>query len=527
MRKTDRYVYGLVSLGNGKPLGRATLDCTRRAGGAAEFAERMRTSSVTWECRWESRDGEVRRFWAKYRSRRYPATNFELTADRRGGRWVARRRKLGCNWDEGISNDPTLGFFAPQSFALAAAALTFPGAQVYDVLRNRLCALFRSVSAEGTTLELRASPDGATLDEVRIPGRDHAAMPSRIVFPRMGYAMELRSSGESRARVASPFPRLAAPRAIARPRPHRKIAVASFDGTTLAGQIDRAHAPRRGIRCLLIHGSGPEDRHSGSGHESRDYGRSATRFFADLSTSLTTAGIDVCRFDKRGVGESGGRWDETSRTTLSRDVAEIARFLKREAPRDRVVLLGVSEGANLALSAALESPRAGVDGLILAGGPAQPLDRVMLEKMEHKRRNSDPDYAHHWRESRRAWGRTLAGIRALRGAARQSKILFQGYPIAWWVQMLAHAPEEDAARLRIPVLIVHGAEDAEVRPGQARRVARAIRRSHAPRPSLAILPKLNHFFARARRPFGVEYEIPAAPDPRFIKTLVDWLQSVF
>jgi len=65
---------------------------------------------------------------------------------------------------------------------------------------------------------------------------------------------------------------------------------------------------------------------------------------------LAARGWDVFRFDYRGMGESTGRFEETSFSTWLDDVAAGLQFLRRRVGSRPVVLHGIRMGALLALT---------------------------------------------------------------------------------------------------------------------------------------------------------------------------------
>ena len=96
---------------------------------------------------------------------------------------------------------------------------------------------------------------------------------------------------------------------------------------------------------MLIAGCGPLDR------DETAYG---IPIFAQLANALADAGFAVVRYDKRGVGQSGGRSEFATLNDYAEDVVAVIKFLEKRKDIDpkRIALVGHSEGAAVALLAA-------------------------------------------------------------------------------------------------------------------------------------------------------------------------------
>ena len=94
--------------------------------------------------------------------------------------------------------------------------------------------------------------------------------------------------------------------------------------------------------------------------------------FKTLAEHLAANGFASLRYDKRGVGESGGDFGSATREDLAGDVFAALRFLKRHEAiiPDRVGLIGQSEGGVIAPMVASTSDD--VAFVVLLAGPAVP-----------------------------------------------------------------------------------------------------------------------------------------------------------
>jgi uncharacterized protein len=138
--------------------------------------------------------------------------------------------------------------------------------------------------------------------------------------------------------------------------PHRDVALTSSDGTRLAAWYV---PPRNGAAVVLVHGGG------GS--------RDGLKLHAAM---LARHGYGVLLYDERGRGGSGGRsdafgWDWPS------DVEAAVTYLENQGVHE-VGVLGLSTGAEVALTAAADDPR--IDAVVADGAEARTLD-----DFEHQR----------------------------------------------------------------------------------------------------------------------------------------------
>jgi pimeloyl-ACP methyl ester carboxylesterase len=89
-----------------------------------------------------------------------------------------------------------------------------------------------------------------------------------------------------------------------------------------------------------------------------------------LAQSLVDAGFLVVRYDRRGVGQSGGRAETATISDYAEDVRAVVNWLDRtrdDVNDDRIAVVGHSEGAWIALRAAERDDRIRALALINAG----------------------------------------------------------------------------------------------------------------------------------------------------------------
>jgi len=478
-------------------------------------------------------------------------TTQHLWLDRKIRGWALQRSKLGQSWSQEIKQP---GFLCPFATGLLAG---------YFLLHRRLektpGQLLPFINIERhwlglVTVETKhrhsrpiewgfsAPPDLGHLTRLQfdplfplVSEIDRSAWvewddlgPRRICFPHLQLKcerQERRSVSFARIRTKQK-PRVTLNAEIdATLGKETDIRFRSFDGVQLAGTLEFPRERRPPAVVVLAHGSGPETRDSGSGAEGRDVERLPPKLFLDLSRHLVKRGLAVFRYDKRGIGESGGSYTSTDLRQLENDLAAAVRYVRKKLSLP-VILAGFSEGANLALAVATRGDP--VAGIVLAGGPARSLDRVMIDKTRRKAVH----FGYSRPETRRqvnALREILSGIRKIsekRPDTRQIRnIRWHGYPFFWWAQHLERIPLLDCRHLKIPVLLLHGKKDLEVLPEESLLLAKEMKRRGVSY-QLRVLPGLNHFFKKAcLRPPGFEYDVPSPLDPKVPDIITAWVKE--
>jgi len=218
---------------------------------------------------------------------------------------------------------------------------------------------------------------------------------------------------------------------------------------------------------------------SGLGQQPRDGvrpSRQSPRLFGDLAEGLALNGIAVLRWDDRGIGGSAPRTEQSPPLhEVVEDVMALSEWLSQrpDIDPDRIVLLGHSAGGLVALAAG--QPPTRFAGLVLMACPGRPL-RDMFSAQDSAAMARAPESA---RDSvRRA--------RDVRYAQRLQEDAFVR-------DALTLSPESLATRVRIPALVLQGAEDRQVSPDNAIILTRALLRAGAST-TVRTLEGLTHFF---------------------------------
>jgi pimeloyl-ACP methyl ester carboxylesterase len=286
---------------------------------------------------------------------------------------------------------------------------------------------------------------------------------------------------------------------------------------TLAGSLLMPSGSATVPAVVFLHGSGAE-------------GRWASRF---LATQLATHGIAALIYDKRGVGQSTGDWRQATPDDLARDAAAAVARLRQEPRIDarRVGLHGHSQGGTLAPFVAAQAQD--VAFIIASAAAGQPMDSVEIFSILNSQlpdANSATDSA-----NARSYVSELVAV-AYRGqprarldslaAALKDRPWFFAPPApddSYWAFSKAYAqyqPLEWWAKVRVPVLLIYGAEDQRVpaRESAARISGAVVRNDPDVAVTVRILPGADHTF---RLPAGPSGWPVTAPD--YVPSLLRWL----
>ena len=265
--------------------------------------------------------------------------------------------------------------------------------------------------------------------------------------------------------------------------------------------------------AVLIAGSGPTDRNGNSVMGIRP------NSYAQLAWRLAERGIATLRYDKRGMPGTQGTFEVTQMTLedFAADARAAAESLARDHRFSRVVLVGHSEGASLALIAARQG--APVAGVVHVSGLGRPLGAVMREQLSRQFDSAtlvryDTAMKYYLR------GEQPADVPQPLG------MLFVPVNRTFMRSLAAFDPSAAIRAVRQPVLIVQGETDLQATVADAERL-------HAARPDarLVILPEANHVLKHVvdRTLPGQmgTYQDPGVPIvPAAVAAIADWILAL-
>ena len=322
------------------------------------------------------------------------------------------------------------------------------------------------------------------------------------------------------------------------------------------GSLDLPDTPAPHPAIVLLTGSDPSPRDA--------------PFFEDLRRRFAERGIAALSFDKRGVGDSGGKYEETPDfDTAAEDGLAAIRHLRKRADIDstRIGVWGVSQGGWIALLMAAKS--SDVAFVINISGPGvSPFEQTMYQRgVDLSERKIPPRQVTEAMNVRRA----ILSYFATGAGADRARAAWQGVPgRPWfraaretdrWFEALAtlkslpppsalpadviatlrqtyeYDPAAVAARVRVPVLNLFGGKDRHI-PVEASVAAlkAAYRRSGNPDAIVRVIPEGGHAIQvvdgpaeclrcmEERRRKGTLIELPV---PGYYDLILGWVEERF
>ena len=239
------------------------------------------------------------------------------------------------------------------------------------------------------------------------------------------------------------------------------------------------------------------------------------------------AGYVVIRYDKRGIGQSGGRAEAATLADYADDVRAAINLLdgRKDVDPKRLAVVGHSEGGLVALMAAAKDKHIAAVALIATPGivgadvvlaqQKRLLDRTNLTA-EEKQAKVD--------EQKRIHDAVITGkgLELLPPNVRRTvdNPEFQG--------ILLSDPAKLVPPVRQPLLIVQGGIDTQVEPQNADRLEALARKRKGSTPVEVVkVPDVNHLLVPART--GEVTEYAALPDKHVssvvTQAIVTWLNK--
>ena len=248
---------------------------------------------------------------------------------------------------------------------------------------------------------------------------------------------------------------------------------------------------------VLVAGSGPVD---------RDVTVAGIPLFAQLAGQLAERDFLVVRYDKRGVGKSGGRIERATLEDYAEDAIAVVKWLgkRKDVDTERIFVAGYSEGASVALLAAAREKKIG--GLVLMAGMGTPGRELILE--QQKQLLAQTSLSESERADRVALqNKILDAVIAQKGWEGIPPEMRAAAETTAFRSLLTFDPARAMTNVKQPILILQGALDKQVLPYHADKLAELARgRKKAGSVEVKQLPGLNHLFVPARTGDLSEYE---------------------
>ncbi len=271
---------------------------------------------------------------------------------------------------------------------------------------------------------------------------------------------------------------------------------------------------------VLIGGAGPAD---------RDGTVAGIPMMGQVARDLVAGGFAVVRYDKRGVGQSGGRAETAALPDYAEDARAVITWLKKTRKDDvdgrRIAVLGHSEGAWVALR--LGAIERDIAALVLVAGASGTGGALVLEQQQRLLTDMQvPD------EERKAKADLQTRINlAATGAGTWDDVpkeLRAQAETAWFASYLAFDPATVMKDVRQPILIVQGERDTQVASTHAEALAAMAReRKRKAAVDVVLVPGVNHLLVPATTGAVSEYATLGgkAVSPEATGAVAKWLTA--
>jgi pimeloyl-ACP methyl ester carboxylesterase len=279
-------------------------------------------------------------------------------------------------------------------------------------------------------------------------------------------------------------------RSVTISRPNDQQVNIPSNGFTLAATVSKpaTASAARLPAVVLVGGSGPTD---------RDGLAAGIPILGQIADALANAGYIVVRYDKRGIGQSGGRAESATLADYADDVRAAVKLLadRKDVDPKRIAVIGHSEGGLVALIAASKDKRIASVGILSTPGTTyadialaqqkRALDRLKLTPEERQAKVDEQKKIHEAVI-------TGKGLELLPPNVRRS------VDNGEYQSLLITDPAKLMPQLRQPLLIVQGGLDTQVEPGNADLLeALARKRKNAPAVEVVRVPGVNHLLVPA------------------------------
>jgi uncharacterized protein len=289
------------------------------------------------------------------------------------------------------------------------------------------------------------------------------------------------------------------------------------DGCVLAGTYTEVAEPV--AAALLIVGSGRTDRNSDVRLPGGQKLRGAIT--GTIAQALGSVGVSTLRFDKRGVGASGGDYLSTGMDQRYADVRAAREWLAARTGSLPLLAIGHSEGTYYAARLAADGQAAGI---VLLSGAARTGANVLTYQVAELADRIPAAAKLILRLMRtdvvRAQRKNLAKIMA----STADVIRVQGSRVnaRWTRDFVAYDPVPVLARVSVPVLAITGGHDLQVPPDDVEVMGKLVRGAFEGQ----VVADLSHMLRPdpdSVGPRGYRRQTRQPVSPEVLRLITDWV----
>ena len=265
-----------------------------------------------------------------------------------------------------------------------------------------------------------------------------------------------------------------------------------------------------------------------AGPRDRDGTGSGIPILSQLAGALAQQGFLVVRYDKRAVGQSGGRSETVTQRDYADDLLAIVKWLDKRDDVDprRIAVVGHSEGGMIAMLAAAREKKIG--SLVLLATSGMSGADLILEQQQRQLEHlklSEAEKAQRVALQKQIQAAVVSGT----GWESLSEDVRKQADTPWFRSLLLFDPAAVMPKLKQPILVIQGDLDTVVEPQNAEKLgelARARKKDAGP-VEVVHVPGLNHNFVPADTgPVQESAELKQkAISPEVAATIAAWLKK--
>jgi len=285
---------------------------------------------------------------------------------------------------------------------------------------------------------------------------------------------------------------------------------------TMAGSLVVPDGDEPHPTALLIAGSGPLDRDA-------NHKKMALNLSRDLAQVLADAGWASLRFDKRGIGESGGDYMSAGLFDELADVEAAYDWLHEQPSTEPVVAVGHSVGSIMA--AELAGRRPDLAGAVLLSTTTKTGEETLRWQTAQMADHIVPPYVNTALKLFRTsvvkqQAKAVAKMKAT--TTDVARIQMVKTNARWMREFIAYDPVPALERIEVPVLAITGSKDVQVDVADLATVAGAV-----PDAEVVAVEDVDHLLrhepAAISNPRFYKKQFAKPIDPRVVEALTTWL----
>jgi uncharacterized protein len=381
------------------------------------------------------------------------------------------------------------GFFGAYEALAARLAGAAPGTEIplYVAPQAEIKAVVKKVETQ--QLQGGKTAISTTVYDLSIQNPGGALM-ARVAVDSVGRLARIEMAGSGLSVVRSDLASVAVRQQTTRNSTDADVMIPAY-GFNLAATVTmptQAAGRLRHPAVVLVPGSGPVD---------RDGDVFGVPIYAQLAGGLAERGYMVVRYDKRGVGQSGGRDERATIQDYAEDAVSVARWLekRKDVDKQHISIAGHSEGGAIAMIAG--SKRKEIASLVLIAAPGTRGSELILEQQSHgleMLQLPETDRAAKVDLQKRIQTAVITGV-GLEGLPEDVR---KRADTPGFKSLLLFDPAEVMNKVKQPILIVQGELDSQVPPHHSEKLAELARaRKKAAPVEVLLLPRVNHLLVNA------------------------------